>query len=83
MVVVVGMLVVETTGQVRELAKTDLDYKKLMDRISKALIRKYWLDDGLVYVSGGQLYITTCRLRQKVMDESQDMDIRGEIGCIH
>lgn len=61
--VIAAMLVVETTGQVRELAKIDLDYKKFVGRISEELICKYWLDDGLVHVSGGWLYIPTCRLR--------------------
>lgn len=38
-----------------ELAKTDLDYKKLVDQVVEGLIMRYWIDDGLLYVSGNGL----------------------------
>ena len=67
----------ELLKQVRELAQGDPEYKKLVDRISEGLIRKYWLDDGLVYASGGRLYIPTGRLRRKLMEESHNTQWAG------
>lgn len=57
---------------VKEVAKTDLEYKKLVDQIGEGLARKYWLENGVIYTSGGQLYIPMGRLRQRLMPESHD-----------
>ena len=70
----------ELLGQVRELARQDTEYKKLVDRIREGLVRKYWLDDGIIYASGGRLYVPTGRLRRKLMEESHDTQWAGHPG---
>lgn len=70
----------ELLGKVKELARLDLEYKKLVDRFNGGLIRKYSLDDGIVYASRGHLYIPTGRLRQKLMEESHDTKWAGHLG---
>lgn len=65
-------LKIELLGQVRELVKMELEFKKLVDQIGKKLIQKYWLYDELVYASEGLQYIPIGRLRQRLMEESHD-----------
>lgn len=65
--------------QVKEVAKTYLEYKKLVDQIGEGLARKYWLEKGVIYTSGGQLYIPMGRLRQRLMPESHDTKWVGHL----
>lgn len=51
-----------------------------MDRVNEELIQSHWIDDGLLYASGGLLYIPTCKLGQKLIDESYDTQWAGHQG---
>lgn len=69
----------EPLVKVWELAKTDLDYKKLVDQVVEGLIRRYWI--GLWYASGnGSILYPYGRLRYKLMEESHDIQWAGHLG---
>ncbi|KAK4397848.1 RNA-directed DNA polymerase [Sesamum angolense] len=53
---VAAVTVVESDflDQIRESSRTDTGYLKLVEHVKSGLIRKYWLDTGLLYAKGGQ-----------------------------
>ncbi|KAL0380934.1 UNVERIFIED_CONTAM: hypothetical protein Sangu_0157700 [Sesamum angustifolium] len=44
-------------------AKTDAGYLKLVEQVKSGMIRKYWLDSGLLYAKGGRVLVPTGTLR--------------------
>ncbi|KAK4382006.1 hypothetical protein Sango_2915700 [Sesamum angolense] len=58
---VVALTVVESDflDQIQESSKTDAGYLKLMEQVQSGLIRKYWLDSGLLYAKGGRVFRPT------------------------
>ncbi|KAL0284600.1 UNVERIFIED_CONTAM: Retrovirus-related Pol polyprotein from transposon.6 [Sesamum angustifolium] len=56
---VAALTVVESDflDQIRESSKTDASYLKLVEQVKSGLIRKYWLDSGLLYAKGGRVFV--------------------------
>lgn len=47
----------EFVGFIRTLAGSDEAYKKLMKDVRDGVVRKYWVEDGLLYAKGNRLYV--------------------------
>jgi hypothetical protein len=58
--------------RIRELAKQDTAYLKLVEQVNEGIVRRYWLEDGLLYTKGHRLYVPTGGLRRDLLKESHD-----------
>lgn len=43
--------------RIRELSKHDAAYLKLAGLVKEGVVRRYWLEDGLLYVEDNRLYV--------------------------
>ncbi|KAK4399871.1 hypothetical protein Sango_1093200, partial [Sesamum angolense] len=76
---VAALTVVESDflDQIRESSKTDASYLKLVEQVKSGLIRKYWLDSGLLYAKGGRVFVPTGTLRRRLLRETHDPQWAG------
>jgi hypothetical protein len=53
------MTVVDTEfiEEIKKQSKTDAVYGKLVEEVKTGVVRKYWLEDGLLYCKGIRLYV--------------------------
>ncbi|KAL0302207.1 UNVERIFIED_CONTAM: hypothetical protein Sangu_3114500 [Sesamum angustifolium] len=58
---VAALTVVESDflDQIQETSKMGAGYLKLVEQIQSGLIRKYWLDSGLLYCKGRRVFVPT------------------------
>ena len=56
---VVSLSVVQTEflEEIRQQSKTDLVYLKIVEEVKAGVVRKYWLEDGLLYAKGSRLFV--------------------------
>ena len=62
----VGLLsrvVVDFTERVRQEAPQDSTYQKLVEQVRDDTTRRYWLENELLYFTGGKLYVHSSNLR--------------------
>ncbi|KAG8371593.1 hypothetical protein BUALT_Bualt13G0104100 [Buddleja alternifolia] len=50
--------------RIRESSQNDAVYMKLVEQVGAVHIRKYWLNDGLLYAKGGRAYVPSGPLRR-------------------
>ena len=43
--------------RVREQAKADSQYQKLVQQVTEGTVRRYWVSDGLLHAKGDRLYV--------------------------
>ncbi|KAK4381134.1 hypothetical protein Sango_2996900 [Sesamum angolense] len=67
-------------GQNRESSKTDASYLKLVEQVQSGLVRKYWLDSGLLYAKGGRVFVPKGTLRCRLLRETHDPQWAGHPG---
>jgi len=48
--------------RIRESAKLDATYQKLVQDVTTGLVRRYWLEDGLLYAKGGKLFVLSGKI---------------------
>ncbi|KAK4384457.1 hypothetical protein Sango_3058500 [Sesamum angolense] len=66
--------------QNRESSKMDAGYLKLVEQVLSGLVRKYWLDSGLLYAKGGRVFVLTGTLRRRLLRETYDPQWAGHLG---
>ncbi|KAL0315101.1 UNVERIFIED_CONTAM: Retrovirus-related Pol polyprotein from transposon.6 [Sesamum calycinum] len=78
---VAALTVVESDflDQIRESSKTDVGYLKV-EQVKSGLIRKYWLDSGLLYAKGGRVFVPTGTLSRRLLRETHDPQWAGHPG---
>ncbi|KAK4397585.1 RNA-directed DNA polymerase [Sesamum angolense] len=71
---VAALTVIESDflDQIRESSKTDAGYLNLMEHVKSSMIRKYWLDSGLLYAKGGRVFVPIGSLRRHLLRETHD-----------
>jgi hypothetical protein len=80
--VVAALSRVETDflDRIRELAKHDSAYVKMADLVKQGVVRRYWLEDGLLYAKGRHLYVASSAVRRELLKESHDSQWAGHPG---
>ena len=58
--------------RIKESSKLDATYQKLVQDVTVGLVRRYWLEDGLLYVKGGKLYLPSGKIRGNFLKETYD-----------
>ena len=66
--------------RIKESSKLDATYKKLVQDVTAGLVRRYWLEDGLLYVKGGKLYVLNGKIRRELLKETHDSQWAGHPG---
>ncbi|KAJ0031788.1 hypothetical protein Pint_13111 [Pistacia integerrima] len=66
---------------VAEAASRDLEYKDLVAQVQNGTIRRYWLEDGLLYAKGDRLFVPSKGgLRRVLLKEVHDSPWAGHPG---
>ncbi|KAK1365519.1 hypothetical protein POM88_041080 [Heracleum sosnowskyi] len=69
-------------GLIRSLSGCDEAYKKLMKDVREGIVRKYWIEDGLLHAKGNRLYVPCGgNLRLQILRESHDSKWAGHPGA--
>ena len=58
--------------QLRQAAKEDATYKKLVDLVREGTIQRYWLEQDLLYTKRGRIFMPKGELRKYLMTETYD-----------
>ncbi|KAK4384536.1 hypothetical protein Sango_3050800 [Sesamum angolense] len=58
--------------QNQESSRMDAGYLKLVEQVLSGLVRKYWLDSGLLYAKGGGVFVPMGTLRHRLLRETHD-----------
>ena len=67
--------------RVRAFSEGDKVYCELKQKVSDGLVRKYWVDDGLLYAKGGRMFVPKGGgLRQLLLKETHDPHWAGHPG---
>ncbi|VFQ93371.1 unnamed protein product [Cuscuta campestris] len=61
-------------------AKKDPKYQKLVEQVTSGIVRRYWLEDGLLFGKGGRLYVPEGDLRVQLLRETHDPQWAGHPG---
>ena len=48
-------------------SKLDATYQKLVQDVTVGLVRRYWLEDGLLYAKGGKLFIPSGEIHRELL----------------
>ena len=65
-------VVADFTKQVTQEAPQDPTYQKLVKQVKDGTTRRYWLENELLYFTGGKLYVPSSKLRRKLLKEMHD-----------
>ena len=65
--------------RVRREAPQDSTYQKLVEQVKEGTIRRYWLENKLLYFTGGKLYVPSSKLRQELLKEIHDTKWAGHL----
>ena len=67
--------------QIKDQAIKDAAYTKLLDEIKSGLVRRYWIEDGLIHAKGGRLYVPAGReLKNELIRKTHDTLWAGHPG---
>ena len=66
--------------RLRQAAVEDAAYVKLVDLVREGTVRRYWLDNGLLYAKGGRIYVPSGKLRKHLLAETHDPQWVGHPG---
>ena len=58
--------------RIKERCKLDATYQKLVQDVTTGLVRRYWLEDGLLYAKGGKLFVLSGKVRRELLKETHD-----------
>lgn len=80
-VAAVATMQTDMTERIREAAQTDAAYAKLMRDVTSGLVRRFWIQDGLLRAQGGRLVVPKNEaLRRDLLKESHDSRWAGHPG---
>ena len=62
-------------------AKDDSMYQKLVKEVQEGVVRRYWLEDGLIHSKGNMLFVPKVGgLRRELLKETHDTQWAGHPG---
>jgi len=67
-------------GRLCQTAGEDAAYKKMVELVREGTIRRYWLEQDLLYAKGGRIFMLKGELRKYVMTEIHDPQWAGHPG---
>jgi len=59
-------------GRLCQAAGEDAMYKKMVELVREGTIRRYWLEQDLLYTKGGRIFVPKGELRKYLMMETHD-----------
>ena len=62
----------DLVDRIKESAKLDATYHKLVQDVTAGLVRHYWLEDGLLHAKGGKLFIPSGKICRELLKETHD-----------
>ncbi|VFQ82070.1 unnamed protein product [Cuscuta campestris] len=65
---------------IRDVAKNDPKYQKFAEQVTSRIVRRYWLEHGLLFGKGGRLYVPEGDLRVQLLRETHDPQWAGHPG---
>ena len=81
LMVSLSVLETEFIEEIRHQSKMDLVYLKIMEEVKAGLVRKYWLEDKLLYAKGSRLFVLHGgSFRQRILKESRNAKWAGHQG---
>ncbi|CAH9148831.1 unnamed protein product [Cuscuta epithymum] len=66
--------------RIKEMAKEDPSYQRLCEQVASGAVRRYWLEDGVLFGKGGRLYVPVGGLRVELLKETHDPQWAGHPG---
>jgi hypothetical protein len=66
--------------RLRQAAGEDAAYKKLVELVQEGTIRRYWLEQDLLYAKGGRIFVPKGELRKHLLMETHDPQWAGHPG---
>lgn len=71
----------EYLDKIKEQSLNDTVYQKLRMHVQEGLVRRYWIEDDLLYAKGSRLYVPSGGgLRRQIMHETHDTKWAGHPG---
>ena len=67
-----SLVVVDFKERVRHEAAQDSTYQKLVEQVKEGTTRRYWLENELLYFTGGKLYVPSSKLKLELLKETHD-----------
>ena len=58
--------------RIKESSKLDAIYQKLVQDVTTGLMRRYWLEDELLYARDGKLFVPSGKIRRELLKETHD-----------
>ena len=58
--------------RLHQAATEDAAYKKMVELVREGTIRRYWLEQDLLYAKGGRIFVPKGELRKYLMTETHD-----------
>ena len=58
--------------RVRQEALQDSTYQNLVEQVKDGTTRRYWLENELLYSTGGKLYVPSSKLRRELLKGTHD-----------
>ena len=58
--------------RIKESSKLDAIYQKLVQDVTAGLMRRYWLEDELLYTKPGKLFVLSGKIRRDLLKETHD-----------
>ena len=63
--------------RIKESSKLDATYQKLVQNVIAGLVRRYWLEDGLLYAKGGKMFVPNGKIHRELLKETHDPQWAG------
>ena len=63
--------------RIKESSKLDATYQKLVQDVIAGLVRRYWLEDGLLYAKGGKMFVPSGKIHRELLKETHDPQWAG------
>ena len=71
----------DLADKIRKTAEADTQYQKLVHDVKEGVVRRYWLEDGLLHAKGARLYVPKGgNLRRVLLKETHDTCWAGHPG---
>jgi len=58
--------------RIKESSKLDATYQQLVQDVTTGLVRRYWLEDGLLYARSGKLFVPSGKISRELLKETCD-----------
>nr|TKS18167.1 hypothetical protein D5086_0000006500 [Populus alba] len=58
--------------RLRQAVVEDPAYVKIVDLVREGIMRRYWLDNGLLYAKRGRVYVPNGKLRKHLLTKTHD-----------